>query len=58
MLKWEEQPATIAPVPQTLRYCKACGRETAHEIRSGAGVIARICVVCMNRSLHYELDRD
>lgn len=58
MLNWHEQPATSASLPQTLRYCKACGRETAHEVRTGAGVIARICVVCIERSLRYELDRD
>jgi hypothetical protein len=58
MLNRHEQPATSAPAPQTLRFCKACGRETAHEIRSGSGVIARICVICMDRSLRHELERD
>jgi len=58
MLNWGDKSATAAPLPRTLRYCKVCGRETAHEIRTGAGVIAKICVACLERTLRYELERD
>lgn len=44
--------------PKTLRFCSVCQKETTHEIRSGAGVIAMLCIPCINRSLAYELDRD
>jgi len=44
--------------PKTLRYCKVCRRDTPHQIRAGAGVIARICIVCLERVLGHELDRD
>jgi len=58
MLNWPEQPAVAMPLPRTMQYCKVCQRQTAHEIRTGAGVIARICTTCLERALRYELDRD
>lgn len=44
--------------PKTLRYCQTCQRETAHQLREGAGVVVSICVPCLERALKYELDRD
>jgi hypothetical protein len=46
------------PLPRTLRFCKVCLKETLHEIRSGAGLTAKICVKCMEDERRYELDRD
>jgi hypothetical protein len=46
------------PLPKTLRYCKLCQKETPHEIRVGAGVVAKFCVACMERELFYELEKD
>ncbi|HXK05204.1 MAG TPA: hypothetical protein VMS37_22570 [Verrucomicrobiae bacterium] len=58
MLNWPQEPAAAGSLPRTLRYCKICQRDTPHEIRSGAGVIVRICVACLERTLRYELERD
>jgi hypothetical protein len=44
--------------PKTLRYCRACAKETPHEIRESPGVIAAVCVRCAERALSYELDRE
>jgi hypothetical protein len=33
-----------------------CQRETRHQQREGAGVVATICVPCLERALSYELD--
>jgi hypothetical protein len=44
--------------PKALRYCQACHQETPHQLRQGAGVVATICVLCLQRALNYELDRD
>jgi hypothetical protein len=58
MLSWPEYQTTAPPLPKTLRFCKSCGKQTTHEVRSGAGVIATVCVPCLERALQYELDRD
>ena len=44
--------------PRTLRYCKVCQKETSHEIRAGARVIARMCAECLKRALDYARSRD
>ena len=44
--------------PRTLRYCKVCQKETTHEMRAGAKVIARMCAECLQRALQHALDRD
>jgi hypothetical protein len=46
------------PWPRTIRYCRNCQKHTPHEIREGAGVLAAICVPCIERALSYELDRE
>ena len=58
MWSWPEHQAVAPPLPKTLRFCKACGKETPHEVRSGCGVIAKVCIPCLERALQYELDRD
>jgi hypothetical protein len=44
--------------PKTVRYCKICQSNTTHEVRANSGVVAKICVECLDRALRYELDRD
>jgi len=44
--------------PKTLRYCRACAKQTPHEIRENSDVTAAICVACVERALSYELDRE
>ena len=55
---WEQTPEPPAILPKTIRFCRVCQKETQHEVRSGAGVIARMCLPCLERALIYELDRD
>jgi hypothetical protein len=43
---------------KTIRHCKVCMKETPHEILSGGGCVAKICVPCLERSQRWELDRD
>ena len=45
-------------LPKTIRFCKVCEKETPHQLREGSGLVAKICIPCMERALHYELDRD
>ncbi len=54
----EKHPEPVGPLPRLLRFCKQCQKETPHEIRTGGGVIAKICLPCLERDLFYELDRD
>jgi hypothetical protein len=58
MWTWPDYQHVAPPLPTTLRHCKTCARQTPHEIRTGSGVIATICVPCLQRALQYELDRD
>ena len=44
--------------PRTLEYCPVCRKQTPHEIREGDGVLAAICLFCLERALSYEMDRD
>jgi hypothetical protein len=44
--------------PRTLEYCPVCRKQTPHEIREGDGVLAAICLFCVERALSYEMDRD
>jgi hypothetical protein len=55
---WEDRFESGSVQPKTLRFCPVCQKETAHEVRSGSGVVARICVPCLSRALAYELDRE
>ena len=41
-----------------LRFCRFCGRETSHEVRSGQAGSLVVCVRCKERALLEELDRD
>jgi hemerythrin-like metal-binding protein len=61
--KWagsgEAAGATAAPeeprvFPKTVHFCKACGGQTAHELRPSG----LVCVKCVGRSVSAELDRD
>jgi len=44
--------------PRTLEYCPVCRKQTPHEIREGDGVLAAICICCLERAFAYEMDRD
>jgi hypothetical protein len=44
--------------PKTIRYCKTCGKDTPHEILSGAGCVAKVCIPCLKQTESRELDRD
>jgi hypothetical protein len=58
MSAWAKLAPSEDGHPKTLRFCKTCRRETAHEIRMGQGLTATICISCLQRALSYELDRD
>jgi hypothetical protein len=58
MLNWPQQQSVPQPAPRTIRPCRTCGKPTPHEVRSGSGVIATVCVPCLQKALNYELDRD
>jgi hypothetical protein len=37
-------------MPKTIRYCKACQKETPHEIVFGGGCVAKICIPCLEQA--------
>ena len=41
-----------------VRFCRVCQKETPHEIRSGCGLVAKICIPCLEHSMMNELVRD
>ena len=51
------QESTLA-APRTLSFCAVCGEYTPHELLEGDGVIAKICVRCVERELTDLLNRD
>ena len=53
-----EHQVLAPPFPSTLRFCKVCEGQTPHQVRTGSGVVATICIPCLERALQYELDRD
>lgn len=48
----EETPASL---PRILRHCKRCHEVTPHQIHNGELVV---CLLCVERALNHELDRD
>ena len=58
MSSWPEPASVHEPLPTTIKFCRFCQRETPHQIRGGKGVVAVICIPCLNRALAYELQRD
>jgi hypothetical protein len=58
MKSWPEPASFHEALPKTIKYCKTCVRETAHQIRRGPDVVAVICVSCLERALKYQLERD
>ena len=58
MDSWPGYTSQADALPQTLRFCKVCRKETTHEIRSGAGLTAKMCVICLETGRRYKLDRD
>jgi hypothetical protein len=49
---------TAHHTPKTIRYCPLCGKQTTHEFKEGGGLVATICIPCVERALSYELDRE
>jgi hypothetical protein len=45
-------------LPRVLRRCQHCKRETPHEIHAVSGDNVVVCILCIERALNYELDRD
>jgi hypothetical protein len=58
MSSWPEPASFHELLPTTMKFCEICQRETPHQIRSGEGVIAVICIPCLSRVLMCELERD
>jgi|KBSMisStandDraft_5_1062788.scaffolds.fasta_scaffold330172_2 hypothetical protein len=54
MDSWPGYSTKPVALPRTLRYCNICQKETPHEVRTGAGVVARLCVECLNARLNFE----
>lgn len=46
---------TPASLPRILRHCKRCQEVTPHQIHTDGLVI---CLLCVERALNYELERD
>jgi hypothetical protein len=44
--------------PRTLSFCTACGEYTPHEWVKGDGVVAKICVRCIELELTNLLGKD
>lgn len=42
----------------TRRWCTTCEMETEHEIKTGDGIIAKICIPCRVRRYIHEQTRD
>jgi hypothetical protein len=42
-------------LPVTTRFCKQCADYTTHEVRRGAGVVAKICRLCLARAIRYQV---
>jgi hypothetical protein len=47
-----------AAAGRTISFCRICGKHTPHEWREGDGVVAKICISCVERDALYALDRD
>jgi hypothetical protein len=55
----QSRPARDAAlIARILRFCRFCGRETAHEVRAGSLGPRVACLKCRERALLEELDRD
>jgi len=58
MSAWPE-PASYRDAPPTaIKYCRICQRETSHQVRSGRGALAVICIPCLYRVFSCEPKRD
>ena len=58
MQLWEDRLEPSKKLPTTIRLCRVCQRETPHQIRFGCGVVAKICVPCLEQSLMNGRGRD
>ncbi len=54
----ERQPEKATAMPKILSFCRACEKQTCHELREGDGVIAKVCLSCLERALTRSLDGD
>jgi hypothetical protein len=46
---------TPASLPRILRHCRRCQEMTTHEVHDNSLVV---CLLCVERALNYELERD
>jgi len=53
---WPGYSSKADPLPRTIRFCKVCQKETQHEVRTGAGVVAKMCVDCLYALLNFKGD--
>ncbi len=51
-----EQQSDRTVAPKIVSFCQVCEKQTCHELREGDGVIAKVCLSCLERALAYSLD--
>jgi hypothetical protein len=49
---------TMLAGPRTLPFCAVCGEYTPHEWIGGDGVVAKVCVPCVEHDLTNLLNQD
>ena len=54
----EQNGQPMRGAPRTLSFCKTCGEYTPHEWVGGDGVVAKVCVGCVDRDLTNLLGQD
>jgi hypothetical protein len=52
------QQGEMPGAPRTLSFCTACAEYTPHEWVEGDGVVAKVCIRCVERDLTHLLNRD
>ena len=52
------QQGEMPGAPRILSFCTACGEYTPHEWVEGDGVVAKVCIRCVDRDLTNLLNRD
>jgi hypothetical protein len=57
-MRGRQHGEATAGAPRTLSFCVACGEYTPHEWVEGGGVVAKVCVRCVNRELTNLLSQD
>ena len=58
MSAWPEPASFQEGFPKITKYCKNCKKDTLHQVRVGSGVIATMCIACLERAFGNEQKRD